>query len=299
MRPFIWHIINNGKDTSVWFDMWCDLSPIRDMVNARDITRAGLTLSDSVFDVIENGTWRWHADWFSRFPDLVNLPDPNLLDDTNDGLVWRDMDGNFKPFSVACAWDSLRTRADMVEWFNIPWFPHCIPRHAIHLWLVIKQKLKTQDRLRPTDVGPNVDLNLLCSPLCDTISDSHPHLFFECLFSMQVWLQVRVLSGMDVVPPLLEDVLMFIMPISKGRSVVSILSRLVLAATTYHLWIERNSRLFKQKKSTVDEVVQVIISTVRLKLVTFKFKKITPRSRILLDKWKIPRACLILEGSAG
>lgn len=153
----------------------------------------------------------------------------------------------------------------------------------------------------PTDVGPNVDLNLLYCPLCDTIPDSHPHLFFECLFSMQVWLQVwlqvRVLSGMDVVPPLLEDVLTFIMPISKGRSVVSILSRLVLAATTYHLWMECNSRLFKQKKSTIDEVVQVIISTVRLKLVTFEFKKITPQSHILLDKWKIPRACLILEGS--
>ncbi|PWA82184.1 reverse transcriptase domain, Reverse transcriptase zinc-binding domain protein [Artemisia annua] len=65
------------------------------------------------------------------------------------------------PFLVACAWDSLRARADQVDWFHIPWFPHCIPWHAVHLWLVIRRKLKTQDRLRESDVGPNVELSLL------------------------------------------------------------------------------------------------------------------------------------------
>ncbi|PWA75684.1 RNA-directed DNA polymerase, eukaryota, Reverse transcriptase zinc-binding domain protein [Artemisia annua] len=103
VRPFIWHKINNGKTTSVWFDMWCDLSPIRYMLTARDIVRAGLSLSDSVCDVIDNGTWRWSTDWFSRFPNLVNLPVPNLIDDSDDGLIWRDLDGNFRLFSVACA----------------------------------------------------------------------------------------------------------------------------------------------------------------------------------------------------
>ena len=73
-------------------------------------------------------------------------------------------------------------------------------------------------------------------------------------------MKVRSLSGMDVVSPSLEDVITFIIPLAKGRSVVSILSRLLLAATTYYIWMERNSRLFNQKKSTVDEVVQVIVS---------------------------------------
>ncbi|PWA72694.1 reverse transcriptase domain, Reverse transcriptase zinc-binding domain protein [Artemisia annua] len=196
--------------------MWCHLSPIRDMLTARGIVRAGLSLSDSVCDVIDNGTWRWHADWFSRYPDLVNLPVPNLLDDTDDGLLWRDFDGKLRPISVAGAWESLRSRADQVVWFHIPWFPHCIPRHAIHLWLVIKQKLKTQDRLRESDVVPNVDLHLLRCSLCEVVPDSHPHLFFECQFSMQVWLQIRALSGMDAVPPSLEDVITFLIPISKG-----------------------------------------------------------------------------------
>ncbi|GKB91561.1 reverse transcriptase domain, reverse transcriptase zinc-binding domain protein [Tanacetum coccineum] len=159
-------------------------------------------------------------------------------------------------------------------------------------------KLKTQDRLRQWDVGPSIDLNLLRCPLCDLVPDSHDHLFFECAFSSQVWSKVRVLCGMDSIPPRLIDVTTFINPISKGKTAVSILSRLVLAATSYYIWLERNGRLFKKKTSSPDQIVDVIISMVRLKLVTFKFKKMSTRSRLLLDQWKIPSYCIVHDGSS-
>nr|GEY71709.1 reverse transcriptase domain, reverse transcriptase zinc-binding domain protein [Tanacetum cinerariifolium] len=66
---------------------------------------------------------------------------------------------------------------------------------------------------------------------------------------------------------------------SLWKTAVSILSRLVLAATSYHIWLERNGRLFKKKTLSPDQIVDVIISMVRLKLVTFKFKKIMLVSR--------------------
>ncbi|GJZ82960.1 hypothetical protein Tco_0648133 [Tanacetum coccineum] len=113
---------------------------------------------------------------------------------------------------MACAWDTIRTRADI-------------------------QKLKTQDRLRQWDIGPSNDLNLLRCPLCDLVPDSHDHLFFECAFSSQVWSKVHVFCGMDSIPPRLIDVTTFIIPISKGKLAISILSRLVLAATSYYIWL--------------------------------------------------------------
>ncbi|PWA85992.1 reverse transcriptase domain, Reverse transcriptase zinc-binding domain protein [Artemisia annua] len=98
--------------------MWCDLSPIRDILTVRDITRAGLSLSDSVFDVIDNGSWRWPTDWFARFPNLVNLPVPTLLDDTNDGLCWRDLDGT----------------PDHIRHSNLPYHPESLHQlHQLHL----------------------------------------------------------------------------------------------------------------------------------------------------------------------
>ncbi|GJV62250.1 putative RNA-directed DNA polymerase, eukaryota, reverse transcriptase zinc-binding domain protein [Tanacetum coccineum] len=297
IRPFIWHKINNGKSTSVWFDRWTDVCPLKDLLSNRDIVRSGFSLENSVSNLISDGVWRWPLDWLSRFPFLAQLHVPVLLDDMDDVILWRDRDGVLRPFSVACVWDTIRSRADMVYWYNVVWFSHCIPRHAIHMWLVIQQKLKTQDRLRQWDVGPSIDLNLLKCPLCDLVPDSHDHLFFECSFSSQVWSKVRVLCGMDAIPPHLSDVVAFIVPLSKGKTVVSIISRIVVAATSYYIWLERNGRLFKKKTSTPGQIVDVIFSTVRLKLVTFKFKKMSTKSCLLLDQWKIPSYCIVHDGS--
>ncbi|GKB40118.1 hypothetical protein Tco_0885060 [Tanacetum coccineum] len=69
-----------------------------------------------------------------------------------------------------------------------------------------------------------------------------------------VWFQVRAFTGMSSVPPRLVDVLAILIS-TKGSSVSNVISRIVLAAMTYCLWYERNSRLFKKKKSTVDQIV--------------------------------------------
>ncbi|GJY47405.1 putative RNA-directed DNA polymerase [Tanacetum coccineum] len=299
VRPFIWHKIYNGKSASMWFDRWVDGCPLRDTFTIRNILRSGFSLTDSVSDLISNGYWRWPPDWSTRFPDVVSIPVPDLHESRDDLIVWRDDNGVCHPFSVALAWDSLRVRANVVDWYHVVWFSHCIPRHSIHLWLVIQNKLKTQDRLRQWDVGPSVDLNLLRCPLCSMVPDSHYHLFFDCSFSTQVWTQVQSLSGMDSIPPRMDDILAFLIPISKGRSVLSIIARIVLDATAYFLWMERNSRLFKKKFLTADKLVQAICSTVRLKLITFKFKKIATRSQLLLDRWKPPKKCIFHDGSAG
>ena len=288
IRPFVWHKIYNGKTTSMWFDLWADGCPLRDTLTVRNIVRSGLELNNTVSDLISNGSWRWPSDWADRFPNIVSMPVPNLHEAREDVLLWRDHNGGFHNFSVAIAWESIRARADIVDWYNVVWFSHCIPRHSIHLWLVIKEKLKTQDRLRQWDVGPNVDITLLRCPLCDLVPDSHSHLFFECPYSLQVWSQIRVLCGMDSVPPRMHDILVFLIPISRGRSAQSIIARIVLAATAYFIWMERNHRLFNKKSSTVDQLVHAISSTVRLKLVTFRFKKMSTRSLLILEQWRMP-----------
>nr|GEZ29616.1 RNA-directed DNA polymerase, eukaryota, reverse transcriptase zinc-binding domain protein [Tanacetum cinerariifolium] len=62
---------------------------------------------------------------------------------------------------------------------------------------------------------------------------------------------------------------------------------------------ERNGRLFKKKISSPDQIVHAILSMVRLKLVTFKFKKMSTRTRMLHDQWKIPSYYVIHDGSSG
>ncbi|GJZ70758.1 sodium/hydrogen exchanger 6 [Tanacetum coccineum] len=198
--PFAEGEMKKGKAKVVW-DSVCmpkhegglDVCSLKDMLSNRDIARSGFSLDDLVSNLISDGAWRWPPDWLSRDDDLQS-------------------------FSMACVWDTIRSWEDMVQWYNVVWFPHCILHHAIHMWLVVQQKLKTQDRLQQWDV--------------------------------------HVLCGMDSISPQLADVIAFIIPISKGKTVISILSRIVVATTSYYIWLERNGRLFKKKTSSPDQIVQ-------------------------------------------
>ncbi|GKD60351.1 hypothetical protein Tco_1297860, partial [Tanacetum coccineum] len=68
---------------------------------------------------------------------------------------------------------------------------------------------------------------------------------------------------------------------------MSIIGRLLLAASMCHIWIERNNRIFKQVKRSSDDIHNIIMVTVRLRLLTFRFKnkaKILSIIRISVDK---------------
>ncbi|GKD06605.1 hypothetical protein Tco_1181579 [Tanacetum coccineum] len=121
-----------------------------------------------------------------------------------------------------------------------PWYEAAsIPRHAVHLWLVIKRKLKTQDSLRQWDV----------------------------------WEHLKRFTGMANMPSALNLIVDFLIPLAKMRSARSVIAKLVFAASCYFIWQERNYRIFMKKKRSQHQVIDIIMSTVRLKLLTCRFKK--------------------------
>nr|GFB04720.1 hypothetical protein [Tanacetum cinerariifolium] len=153
----------------------------------------------------------------------------------------------------------------------------------------LRNSLKNQDRMRQWDVGIDTDLNLLCCTLCDAQPDSHTHLFFECAFSSQVWYYARDLAGMDLVPPVMHDILLYLQPMANKRTAKSVFGRLILAATACHIWLERNNRVFKKVRRSPKEIRDIIIVTVHLKHLTFRFKN-TAMVRLLLSRWKMPKS---------
>ncbi|GJV05024.1 uncharacterized protein Tco_1338593 [Tanacetum coccineum] len=107
---------------------------------------------------------------------------PVLIHDRQDKVCWRTQDGNLKSFSVVLAWESIRARRDNVPWFHVVWFSACIPCHAFHLWLAMGRKLKTQDKLKQWDV----------------------------------WLRITNLEDMPSTLPIWDDIVDWLLPISKG-----------------------------------------------------------------------------------
>nr|GFB69011.1 hypothetical protein [Tanacetum cinerariifolium] len=106
--------------------------------------------------------------------------------------------------------ECIGPRGSEIDWYYLVWFSHQILRHAIHLWLVIKRKLKTQDTLLQWDVSSNTNLNLIHCPLYKTQPDSYDHLFFKCCLSSHVWEHLKSLIGIPNMPSSLDLIVRFL-----------------------------------------------------------------------------------------
>ncbi|GJY84625.1 hypothetical protein Tco_0498651 [Tanacetum coccineum] len=213
IRDFIWSSIGDGSKVS----MWCNSSPLYNIISARDIARAGFSLASKVRDCINKC--------------VRTLFRP------------RDIDGAMK-------------------------------------------RLKTQDTLSSWDVAAGI---MIVCPLYETQLDSHEHLFFDCSFSFQIWSRIKQFacvymgSGSFLTP--LFSILMLLY--KAGSPLRAVWEFLTLAAAAYFVWQERNFRLFKHSKRSVQEVVDCIMSSVRLKLLSCRFKK--SKDAVLFSRlWELP-----------
>ncbi|XP_071727851.1 uncharacterized protein [Rutidosis leptorrhynchoides] len=251
IKNHIVHKIGNEECTSVWYDIWCDQGRLVDVISRRNIVREGFNGNEKLCDFVVDGKLNWPSSWLAEYQSIQNIEAPSLFA-KHDEVCWKLLNGNIREFSVAEVWETIRPRVPCVSWYNVVWFGYRIPRHAVLLWFLMESRLKTQDTLK--DWERNAHTNILCS-LCNLQQDSHDHLFFECPFSLQIC--------MNVVP------------------------KLVFAAMVYYIWQERNNRLFGGKSRSVDQMFKVIFSTVRLKLLSLKFKE-SRDVRVLKDNWKVP-----------
>nr|GEW76670.1 hypothetical protein [Tanacetum cinerariifolium] len=185
------------------------------------------------------------------------------------------------------AWEDLMPWGFKVRWTHVVWYSHCISSHAFHLWLTLIGSLKTQDKLKKGDVE-TADLTTLRFPLYNMKLDSHSQLFFEWSFSLYVWCLVCSLAELDCIPLLMHLIFIHLIPISSQCTTRSIIGRIVVAATTYLIWLKRNNRLFNNSRRSPKDIYDMIMVTMRLKLLSFRFKNMD-KVKVFLMKWNMPR----------
>ncbi|XP_022040692.1 uncharacterized protein LOC110943249 [Helianthus annuus] len=277
--------IGDGRMTSAWYDSWSDVGPLGNFISPRRITNAGFRLEDSVADVFDNGEWLWPAAWWDIFPVLIQLDPIQLSPNKRDTIKWKD--GNtMLEVSASNMWQTVRHNEAEVDWSKLVWCAKCIPRHAFLMWLIMRKKLLTQDIILQWDLSRRKNMNMMCCLLCYENHDSHNHLFFECKYSSKIWSTVRQKVGMEDVDPKWDDVVGWLLMRVNSKAAGMYVSRILVAATAYFIWQERNSRLFKNQLRPPEQLCQVILDTVRYKLMGVRLKR-TDRVATLLQDWDI------------
>nr|XP_043615886.1 uncharacterized protein LOC122587786 [Erigeron canadensis] len=273
--------------------MWSNECPLNKIITPRQIKQAGFSLQDKIYDVVRDGNWLWLVAWYDLFPVLLNIAPCTLQQHHKDSITWKNLDGSQVPFSSHEVCEALRDRQGQIDWAPIVWFSQCIPRHAFFLWLVIGRKLKTHDKMKQWDAGGNTNINLLCCSLCKSGPDSHEHLFFECKYSLQVWNSVKQIAGMHHISAKSDDVVACLLPRARSNSAKNVIGKLLVAASVYFVWQERNNMMFSSKVRSATQLKDVIVSTVRLKMATLNFKN-TNQVKHLLDGWRLPTQLLVI-----
>ncbi|XP_076925782.1 uncharacterized protein LOC143588739 [Bidens hawaiensis] len=102
----------------------------------------------------------------------------------------------------------------------------------------------------------------------------------------EVWNQMRPMFDMDHVDSSWNNIVDYMVSRANNRSASAIIEKIGVAACSYFIWQERNSRLFTSNRRTPCQLREVIMKTITLKIITLKFKNTETKNRVW-QKWKI------------
>ena len=282
VRPFIKHVIGDGESTSFWHDHWHSYGPLS-RLGSSAISTSGIPLNALVSSIVVGESWYWPLPISSAIWDVVNNLDGLVPNSScGDSFVWF-ASANGK-FSTASAMDHLRIHNPIVCWAKLVWFKNNIPRASFILWLAVHGKLATLDRV--SVYSPQI--NLLC-PLCGLIPESISHIFFACSFSLHIWKNVLLSCGVHWMNPPWPLFIDWASSRWGGKSFSSIIKKLGLSVTVYLIWIERNNRIFRGVKCAPSVVLKNILSMIRCRLLSIKYKPSSTNNSIA-QKWSLANA---------
>lgn len=280
-RQFFHCEIGNGNDTFFWNDIWILEAPLCVRMSHRDITNMGFDGSEKVSNFVVDDQVVFPTSLMIMWPELrgkslfINVR-------REDKVVWRSINGKKSAFNSSTVWNDVKETRPRVQWRHLVWYSNSIPKHSFILWLAIRGKLLTQDRMQAwQNMG-----NSSCA-FCGSQWDSLNHLFFECLFCQEIrdyFLQMGVEIDKNIAWADLVDVISHKW---RGKSLVIIINKIVLSSLVYYIWQERNLRLFQNQHRSSRQVISSIVETVRFKIMGLKIRssnRIIPTLRL----WNIP-----------
>ena len=198
---------------------------------------------------------------------------------TDDEVLW--VPSRLGKFSTNSAWQALRTHHSRVTWYKLLWYPLAIPKCSFILWLAIRGRLGTLDRLHLT---PNIHTCFLCN----NQGENHDHLFFKCPFSKFIWERLMQKCHLYLGDLSWEDCYSQMVLLCRGKSLTAVVRKLSLAVSVYQIWAERNSRLHENGFRREKEVLWSISDLIRLRLYLVTGIPDTAENRSIQIAWSLP-----------
>ncbi|GJY18130.1 RNA-directed DNA polymerase, eukaryota, reverse transcriptase zinc-binding domain protein [Tanacetum coccineum] len=305
MAKHLWNVVVNKE--SIWVKWVKSHYLIDNSVWAVDLSHHAswvwkqiLALRDKIrsFVKFKIGDGRkcffWFDSWYEKGP-LCKLINYNVLmqdryilktkvsDLIIDG-IWRwpqDWNIRFKEILGISAPNLIQNQDDKVIWVN--------KKGKEKNFSVKEGRLKTQDR-----ISRWLNIQDMRCPFCYQHKDSHSHLFFGCDTSRRLWERLKGMAKLEHVSNSWAQIISSIVNMPANNTIWSVIQKLVLGASVYYIWQERNIRLFGEAKRSDDEIFKIVFESVRLRLMGLKLKATPDVIKAAEVLWRIIYLVFIL-----
>ncbi|KAL2246258.1 UNVERIFIED_CONTAM: hypothetical protein Sindi_2894000 [Sesamum indicum] len=156
-----------------------------------------------------------------------------------------------KGLQMSKAYEYFRSKLARQPWKAAIWKAYIPPKYSFILWLGLRGRLATRDRLGFLQEED------LCS-LCINTKESAKHLFFECPFSNFVWSRIRHWLGINRTMSTLQSAVKWLKKEKIGSSVQNKARHLALACTVYTLWRHRNEVIFEDSTPCPERLIILV-----------------------------------------
>ncbi|KAL0287022.1 UNVERIFIED_CONTAM: hypothetical protein Sangu_2713200, partial [Sesamum angustifolium] len=272
LLPYIEFKIGDGESFSLWHDPWHSLGSLITRF-PRGPGRTSIPEAAKLSAVLVDGDWSWPPITDLECIEILHVL-PNIHNGS-DSILWRG-----GGFSTKAVYDIFRNHGPKVGWHSLLLGPCKIPRYSFVLWMAILDKLSTMDKPWLSHLGG------VCV-LCGREMETHEHLFFRCNYSRQC---IRILKGTVRFTWPNRAWAVDIAWASKrwnGRHIVQAAYRALLAAIVYHIWQERNRRVFQQSMRPSSTIARIVVDEMRQKIISIDLPD-SVSSRGLYRLWRIP-----------
>ncbi|GFZ02663.1 hypothetical protein Acr_15g0012710 [Actinidia rufa] len=240
---------------------WQDCFPESQAVFAAPgvVRDLGNSLQANVSSIICEGDWKWprQRNRLSCISWLTPLKTSSLMQPLVIKVFWFPANDGF--YTVKSAWKSIRLPKPKVPWYATVSFKGQVPKWGFILWLCCLGRLATEDRLT--------------------------------VWGMGIW--ARVLNRVQVnrIPSGWSEELAWATENWINPGFGSCFFKLVLSAAVYHIWGERNARIFSSKARDVEAVFKTMKREVRDRCCSWDMVENS------LSSWQLLAAVPLMEHS--
>ena len=182
-KQYLMMDVYNGEHTSFWYDSWSQLGCLKDVLGRGGNLAMGITEDSHVADVLMGHRRRRH-----RLSILNEVEEEiekvrNRRSEKDDIPLWKQNGNTFaNSFSTKKTWQSMRQVQPVCDWNKGVWFPQSTPKFSFFVWVAIRNRLPTCDRMKLW----NNAVYETCVLRTET-EETCRHLFFGCRYSRKIW----------------------------------------------------------------------------------------------------------------